>query len=450
MQVSGEQARSGSENRAVLLRLAVLLVLLRAVFFAVGSPALVSDAKFYFPYAVLAVDGGRVPYRDFLVEYPPGSWPLMVWPRWWGPARGRLMNHLPQGDAAQARQEPSPVLKRAYAHYRRLFRWQMFLLDVAALVLMGWLLARHGHAAPLAFAIYGAGTLTLVPILYDRLDLGLWLLILLGSLLWLESWRPGEPRLGLLVAAAFCWGLGIAYKLVPVVAVPALAVALWRGSTSVRARLGALLAGAAGALGPFVLLGLRAGWHVLDFLEYHAQRGTQYESLWGALQMMLGYGGYLRVQVAEVAKAVDVQSSLAPLLVKLSYALTAASVLAVCWPVLRCRREELPRRGLVAAALGLLWLVAWGKVLSPQYFIWAGPVAVLVVTLGLPARWQRVGYLGVFAVWLLTAAIYPWGYLYWGLASFRLAALVLARNVLLVGLCGWLSWQSLGTTGTAG
>jgi len=438
--VQDQRPLSRRDSRAVLLRLLVVLLLLRVVFFAVGSPQLVSDTKFYFPWAVLAADGGRVPYRDFAVEYPPGCWLAIYWPRLLGPDRGRLMKLLPAADQSSEAASAAPELKRAYAHYRRLFRWQMFAVDLAALVLMAWLLARHVEKAPVALAVYGAGSLTLVPILYDRLDPGLWLLVLLGSFLWLEAWQRRPRPATWLAASAFCWGLGVAYKLMPLVAAPALALALWRRSNSWGQRLLPLAAGVLGAAAPFALAGLVAGGGVLDLFHYHGQRGTQYESLWGSVQMVLNRAGLLPVQIAEVAKAVDVQSRLAPALVWASYALVLVSIAWVCWQLGRCPRERLPRLGLVAAAVCLLWAVAWGKVLSPQYLIWAGPVAVLAVALGVPRPWQLAAFAWVFAVWILTAAIYPWGYLYWGLASRKLVWLVLLRNGLLVGLCGGLSW----------
>ncbi len=429
----------GQDPPAPLLRLLAVLAALRVVFFAAGSPQLVSDTKFYFPWAVLAVDGGRTPYRDFAVEYPPGSWAVIVWPRLLGPEQGELARLLPEMQQSGLSASSAAKFQRAYAHYRRVFRWQMFAVDLAALALMAWLLARHVEKAPLALAVYGAGSLTLVPILYDRLDPVLWLLMLSGGFLWLEAWQDRRRSTAWLVAAAFCWGLGVAYKLIPLVSAPALALALWRRNASWGQRLLPLGAGTLGAAGPFALASLTAGKHVLDFLRYHGQRGTQYESLWGSVQMALGQLGLLPAKTAEVAKAVDVQSPLAPALVWASYALTLVSVGWVCLQLGRCPREKLPRLGLAAAGLCLLWATTWGKVLSPQYMIWAGPLAVLTVALGVPGTRQMAGHAWVFAVWLLTAAIYPWGYLYWGLESPRLVGLVLLRNGLLLGLCGWLS-----------
>ncbi len=437
----GAKPFGGEESRAALLWLLGLFVLLRGIFFTVGSPPWASDTKFYFPWTVLAADGGQVPYRDFAVEYPPGCWPVIYWPRLLGPERGRLLEELTRPDKSHATAYYQiPELNRAFFHYRRVFRWQMFALDLAALALMAWLLARHVKKAPVALAVYGAGSLTLVTFLYDRLDLGLWFLVLLGGFLWLESWHGKRHPAAWLAASAFCWGLGIAYKLMPLVAVPALALALWRRSISWPQRLFPLVTGAVGTLGPFVLAAQVAGRRVLDFFQYHGQRGTQYESVWGSIQMLLGHAGRIQAKVVEVAKAADVQSPLAPALVWASYVLTIASVGWICWQLWRCPREKLPRLGLVGAGLCLLWMVAWGKVFSPQYLIWAGPMAVLVVALGVPRQQQLPGYVGLFAVWLLTAAIYPWGYLYWGLESSKLVVLVLLRNVLMVGLCGWLSW----------
>ncbi len=425
-----------SPKARALWVLVVLFLGLRVVFFGVGSPPVASDVKFYFPYAVRAVDAGQVPSRDFEVEYPPGSWPVMFWPRLLGPEPGKLWPLLAQ---LRPGQPVPPELLRAYEHYRVWFRRQMFLLDLVGLVLMAWALRRWApEKAPLALAVYAAGGLTLVPILYDRLDLGVWLLVLAGVVCWFMAWHRQQLRW--LAASATWWGLGISYKLVPGVGVPALAIALWRLQPRWKIRLGILALGAGAALAPFALWWPWTGWKAFGFLSYHAQRGTQYESLWGNLQAVLALGGLLPAQTQHVAKAVDVSSAWAQGLVMLSYLATLAALLASVWPVAKAPKQLVAKLAAGAACVSLLWLVSLGKVLSPQFLIWAGPAAVMATVLILPPDQQTRWLMMVFLAWALTGAIFPWGYLYWGLHSWRLILLVALRNALLVALSLRLTW----------
>ena len=69
----------------VALRATVLVTPLLLGALAVPSGGLFRGAKFrdlhlYRQYGDALLDGGRIPYRDFFVEYPPGAIPLFAAP----------------------------------------------------------------------------------------------------------------------------------------------------------------------------------------------------------------------------------------------------------------------------------------------------------------------------------------------------------------------------------
>jgi len=80
-------------------------------------------------------------------------------------------------------------------------------------------------------------------------------------------------------------------------------------------------------------------------------------------------------------------------------------------------------------------LMAFGKVLSPQYFIWVLPAWALVA-----ARDKVLGIVGGLTLWL-TQAEFP--ALYWSLLDMQKGALavVVARNSLLVALFAVAAWR---------
>src|SRR6185437_15749145 len=160
-------------QRRLLLGSLVLFVATRVALLASPWPHL-SDVPRYCDYALRGVDQGEVPYRDFVIEYPPLAWDLIAIPRW-------LASERCPADASAAKQAACRT------EYRRVFRGLMLLADVVSLGLF-WAIARR-HAArygSLCLA-YVAVTTSGAYLLYDRLDLGLLLLLLFWAYCWLRS-----------------------------------------------------------------------------------------------------------------------------------------------------------------------------------------------------------------------------------------------------------------------
>src|SRR5271166_6236342 len=207
--------------------------------------------RYYYDYASEALSG-NIPYCDFPFEYPLLSYPLFLIPR---------------------------LLVSDFESYRFAFMGEMFLFDVAAIVLI----ARHGRPSA------GTGTVArrlgwytlycflLAPLVIGRFELAP-MVLAFAATCW---WFSGRAILGGITA-----GLGTLMKIFPgVVAAPAL---VWEASRlgTTRARgMKALLATLAAGLAFWFSLG---GRRVLESLGYHAARGLEVESLYGGALFLVG------------------------------------------------------------------------------------------------------------------------------------------------------------------
>src|SRR5262249_49751132 len=131
--------------------------------------------------------------------------------------------------------------------------------------------------AALSYVIVTAG---LGHVLYDRLDVGLLMLLLAWAYCWLLAIEAARGSIGWSAGAYLALGLAISYKFVPVIVVPFLLLSQWR-----LPRRNLLLPVGVGALAvgsgvPFLIQYISSGPGVFGFLTYHAQREIQVESLY--------------------------------------------------------------------------------------------------------------------------------------------------------------------------
>jgi hypothetical protein len=350
-----------------------------------------SDVPVYLHYATL-VRGGAVPYRDFAFEYPPAALP--------------------------------PILLPVYMswNFATSFAVLMGVCGAGCLALVATAL-RDVEASPArtwaALLIVGGSPLVLGSLFDTRFDL--WpTLLALGALVALVQERP-------LVTGALL-GLGFAAKLWPVALLPIAVVHLWRrrGSDSALGAVITFLAVAAACFVPFALLaphGLRAMF--ADQLD----RPLQVESLGSAVLMAAQHFGMRPLTTIDSHGAQALSGHGAGLAADLSAVLEVATVIVI-WIVFARRRNAGGEAVLLAAAATVAALVAFDKVLSPQYLIWLVPFVALVR-----------GWLGVLAGALLLLALgltqtwFPWHY--WRLALDHAAPwswYLLVRDLALVAL----------------
>jgi hypothetical protein len=346
-----------------------------------------------------AIADGKVPYRDFAVEYPPGALPMFALPGLAEPGRNQ---HVSAG-------------------FRRAFETLMWMCGAVALLAMAVVLRVLRRSdlnvwAALCFA--AVAPLLLGSVILSRFDL--WPAAICTAAL--AALVSNRLRLGHALL-----GLGITAKLFPVVFVPLGVAYVWKRAGRREALIClALLAGVVGAIFlPFVLLSPGGVW---DSLSVQLRRPLQVESL-GASLLLVGHHVFGFGLAGETSHGSQNVAGSAARVFAVATTLLQVGVLGWIWASFargRGDREALVR----STAAALCAFVALGKVLSPQFLIWLIPIVPLV-------RGRR----GLWASALLAAALvltqvwFPFRY-------FRLALhfetglswVLLARDLALVAL----------------
>lgn len=312
--------------------------------------------------------------------------------------------------ASDAPPDPASILP-ARARYMQTFRALMCACDVAAFALFAAIVRRrHPARTNVATVAYTVATALLADVLYDRLDCGLLLLFMATAYAWLRGADPaaGSPRW--ITAAYVCLGLGIAYKIVPIVALPFLLLAEWRHPDGARRVVRALIVTVIAAALPFLWQTLESGWGVFQLVLFHAGRGIQLESLWATLMAVAGPAG-APVRAVLWTGGVNLTSAIAPVVLWLSTAALVAFVGGLA--IWSARRHAFTRddafRALCLAVAGAVILA---KVLSPQYFVWALPLTLLLAleVLDRSRRGLVIACVTVVAIAGLTAWVFPHHY----------------------------------------
>ena len=344
---------------------------------------------------------GEVPYRDFFIEYPPGSLLAFV---------------------------PPALFSADQAGFTDLFSVEMA-LTLAVTLLLAALGARglgRSRAWILPAATFALAALLLYPVAVTRYDAVVALALGLAVF-----FAAPVGRYPLLAYASL--GFGAAAKFVPALALLPLTLA----------RRGAVR-GCAVFLGvvalfflPFALLGGRG---LVQSVAYQAERGLQVESLAAsALMFFRSADGIVFEHGAFEVRGVGagLASSLSPPLTLLLLTVTA---LVMWWEFRRCGGFEAGAFPRHAGALILAFMLG-SRVLSPQYMIWLLPLVPL----------SAGGFVGTIICALFLAAcffttlVFPVHY--GDLLSFRYPGpeLLLARNLLLVLL--WVTTLTLAVVG---
>ena len=339
---------------------------------------------------------GKVPYRDFQLEYPPGALPVFALPGLARPGHG---------------QDVKPG-------FRRTFETLMWVCGAIALCAMAFVLRKLGGAifAPLAFA--AVAPLALGSVILSRFDL--WPAAL--TALALAALVGGRFRLGHALL-----GLGTAAKFYPAVFLPLAIAYAWkrRGPREALVALG-LAVGAFGVVFlPFVILAPGGVWHSIDV---QLRRPLQVESL-GAAFLLVAHHVFGVGVTGETSHGSQNLAGTAANVIGALATVLQACVLLWIW-VAYARGRASAVSFVRASAAALCAFVAFGKVLSPQFLIWLIPVVPLVR--GRRGLWASALLLVAL---LLTQVWFPFRY-------FRLALhfeaglswVLLARDVVLAGL----------------
>jgi len=300
------------------------------------------DVHLYQGFAAAVFDG-RVPYRDFFVEYPPGAFAVFL-----------------------------PPWMLGSSHYNAAFKTLMALCGIATLLLVAFLLVRLGASTRRVWAavlLVALSPLALGPISLNTYDA--WpALLTLAALAALLAGRP---------AAAFALlGAAFAAKVYPIVLLPPALVFVWRtgGQRAAQRALGAFAGVAALFVVPFLIL---APHGLLDSFRAQAARSLQVESLGGAaLAVADRLGVYSATVVHRTGHAIsyDLAGTLPRVLAGLSSAAQLLAVATVAWLYFRGRDD--PRRLAVSFGAAVTGFLVFTRFFSPQYMVWVIPFVALL------------------------------------------------------------------------
>jgi len=358
-----------------------------------------------------AILAGNVPYRDFFIEYPPGSLLAFVPPA--------FFTTNPKDFATFFASEMALVLVAT-----------LVLTACAARILLGWWW-------PLPATVFTVAALLLYPVAVTRYDAIVALTLAAAGALIAGVSTLGRTHTAGTAALTAAWaslGFGAAVKLVPALATAPLVLFTGsrQGLRTLKDTVQGAVWGLAVFLGVLLLFFLPAflfgGEGFVQSLAYHTGRGLQVESLGASVLMKLGY---VEEAILENSAWVVLGYGV-ELLSSASLPITAVLLTVTGAVAYREYREsgfgpgQFPR---FAAAFVLAFLLG-SKVLSPQYIIWLLPL----VPLSARGVWG-VLVSGLFlAICWTTTQIHPYHYdeLLW--LEPTATTVLLWRNVLLVML----------------
>jgi hypothetical protein len=399
-----QQADSRRAALAVTLAIALFVAAWSAIHFGFYRHSRIADTPIYQRYGDAIADG-RVPYRDFQLEYPPAALPVFALPSLLRSENGDLDG------------------------YRRGFEAEMLVFGALTLAFMLAILLSL-EAGPVrtgaALGFAALSPLLLGSVMLSRFDL--WPAALVTGAL--AAFVAGRHRVG-----AGVLGVAVSAKLFPAVLVPVAAVWIWRrrGRREALLCLGVLAAVLAVCFVPFFVLSPHGLWHSITT---QTSRPLQIESFGAGVLLAAHAAGGLGITMQSSHGSQNLVGTAPDTLAVVQTVLQAAALVATwIWfargPV---SRERLVR----AAATAVCAFAAFGKVLSPQFLIWLIPLVPLVGgRRGLAASALLAVALVVTQTW------FP--FRYWDLAlRFDPTAswLVLARDLVLVALFAVLSWPS--------
>lgn len=324
------------------------------------------DTNLYSIYGTHILDG-KVPYRDFSLEYPPAALPAFIVP---------ALGH-----------------PKTEAEYRWRFEWLMALVGIFAFVAVDAVLRAQevvGQVRLGLLVVLGVVPLILGPVILTRYDL--WPAALTAAALAAFLGRRS-------VLGGSLLGLGVAAKLYPVVIAPILIAYVWRRESRVAGAhaLAALVGSLVACVLPFAILAPHGTLHTFA-TQLH--RPLQEESLGAALLIAAHHLTGVQLGLEESYGSLNLGGTRAAVV---EAGTTAVELAALAWIWFICARRRLTAsEAATGAAAAVAVLLAFGKVLSPQYLIWLIPLVPVV-----SRRARSLAMLLFIAACGLTQSWYP-------------------------------------------
>lgn len=352
---------------------------------------------------------GQIPYRDFIIEYPPAA---------------LIFFSLPH------------LFVSSYSTYTVAFIVEIALFDLAGLVIISSVSRHLGLSQWKTLTVFTLALLAVGPIIINSYDLIPSMLVLLA----LYFFHVGKQKTAWVVLA-----LGTMTKYYPVVIAPIFLLhhLYHRQYRQASAGVIVFVITLAAIVGPFLVLSPEGLW---ESFKYHIQRGLLVESTYSSF-LLMGYTlGLTPVQLEFGFGSWQVVSPQADILARISFVLTFFCLAAIYWFFYRNQSSKGTGESALSALnqcdtglvlhyslLAIMAVMITGKVLSPQFIIWLYPLVPLLV-----GRWRYPLWVLFILVGIMTYYVFPENYL--GLLALRQPYIVvlLCRNVLLICMAAML------------
>ncbi|MBD2776423.1 glycosyltransferase 87 family protein [Iningainema tapete] len=310
------------------------------------------DLSLYYKSSLYLIEG-KLPYRDFALEYPPFALVAFAIPRIF-----------------------TLGLTNNYYIYAFFFLLENIVFSTINMLLMLKLMSSYSQRKKIiALAFYTLFALCIAPVMLWRYDLFPTVLTVLG-LVSVISTRPTEAGISL--------GFGIAAKLYPVILLPIFTV-YYLANKAHRALLN-LWIGTIGTVG-LILLPFFIVTHerLFSFLSYHKARGLQIESFFAGIIAFGHRWGLIEAKTVASYGSRDIVSPLSNTVLHLLpwfFIVIYGVMLINCFYRFRQERftSELVKSNslIIYTMLALLIFIITNKVFSPQYLVWIIPLAALL------------------------------------------------------------------------
>jgi uncharacterized membrane protein len=344
------QIRKNWITRIIVIQAIILLIIgLLTLRKTLGT----HDLNLYYRSSLYLLQG-KLPYRDFDLEYPPFALVAFIIPR-----------ILTLG-----------LTNNSYIYAFFFVIQNVFFSSINTILLLKIISKSNFQLHKiLALISYTLFAVIVSPVMLWRYDLFPTLLTVL-ALVTVISFRP--------TFAGIFLGFGIAAKLYPVILLPVFSV-YYFANRSYRAILNLWLATVGTVFLIFLPLIITSHGKFFYFLNYHKERGLQIESFSAGIISLIHKFGFIEAKTVAgygsrniVSSLNDIILSLLPWLLIVLYSV----MLINCF----CRFREDPHenqvvknKSLVAySLLALLIFIITSKVFSPQYIVWIVPFTALL------------------------------------------------------------------------